>query len=689
MRQVDVILAQARQTLAAKGKTFDWARRLLARPHADRATRLYAFCRHLDDLVDEASDARESRTRLSAVSEALRCHESADPVVSDAISLLDECGIDTKIPLALIDGLLADLGLVRLRDEAELLRYCYRVAGTVGLMMCDVLDVKDPEAAAFAIDLGVAMQLTNICRDVLEDARRGRRYLPASLVGELPPEALVRPSPATCAAVRLGVDRLLTLADAYYASGEKGLRTLPTRARHAIRVAGRVYQAIGGRLRERKIDGSADRAHVGLLRKAGITAGALLDGVLDSLAGNPATQHDANLHYAIRDLPRVSRVDPHEYALVILGGGCAGLSLAMRLAELGEACPRTAVVERRTSYIHDRTWCYWSTPAARLTDLASMEWAEVAVADASRRVVSGCAESPYAAIASADFYRAAVAAISLNPRIELRTATSVTAEPVLTGAVWRIGTSQGSLSGRQIVDTRPWRQGAAARPLMAQSFSGAEIECESDLFSARTATLMEFVPGPAEQVTFLYLLPYGPRRAMIEATVFGPRALSEAELTPTLKAMLTRTLCGRAYRVVHRECHVIPMGLPPAVVSLGIGHVRVGMEAGGVRAATGYGFQRIQQWAERAAGAVRQGRPIPAHLEDPWLVAWMDRLFLRVLRSSPELAPQMFFRLFARVNSAALTRFLSGEARFMDCLKVIYALPPGPFFRQLLKGPSQ
>lgn len=689
MTPAEAMLAQARRTLAAKGKTFDWARRLLSLRHAERATRLYAFCRHLDDLADEASDGAEAMSRLEQVSIALRCRQSTDPIVADALRLFEECGIDPEIPLALIAGLRADLASVRLQDEAELLRYCYRVAGTVGLMMCDVLDVQDPAAAAFAIDLGVAMQLTNISRDVLADARLGRRYLPAGLVGELSPEALVDPSPATRAVVRQGVLRLLNLADAYYASGEQGLRALPTRARYAIRVAGRVYQAIGGRLRAREFDVWAGRASVGLLRKGAITVVAIRDGLFASLAGNPATPHQASLHDALRGLPRVREVDPPEHALVILGGGCAGLGLAMRLAQLGEACPRTVIIERRADYVHDRTWCYWSTPQARLTGLARMKWSQAVISADTRRVVADCATQPYACIASDDFYRAALATIALNPRISLRTETEVTTEPERVGGVWSVGTSHGSLSGRQVVDTRPWRQGAAARPLMAQSFSGVEVEVESDLFATTTATLMEFVEGPADQITFLYLLPSGPRRALIEATVFGPYALSAAELAPTLEAMLGRTLAGRAYRVVHREYHVIPMGLPSATVSLGSGHVRVGLEAGGVRAATGYGFQRIQQWAEQAAEAVRRGRPIPAHVADPWLVGWMDRLFLRVLLAYPARAPEIFLRLFGRVDCAALTRFLSGEARLMDCLKVIIALPPGPFVRQLLTGPRR
>ena len=154
-----------------------------------------------------------------------------------------ECGIEPEIARELIAGMASDAETVRVADEAELLRYCYRAAGTVGLMMCRVLDAREPAAAAHAVDLGIAMQLTNLCRDVADDARMGRRYLPASLVGDLPPGDLIEPSPALRPKVRAAVARLLALAELYYASGEAGLPFLPVRARAGILVAGRVYRA--------------------------------------------------------------------------------------------------------------------------------------------------------------------------------------------------------------------------------------------------------------------------------------------------------------------------------------------------------------------------------------------------------------------------------------------------------------
>jgi phytoene synthase len=169
----------------------------------------------------------------------------------------------------------SDLGEVRVADMAEPLRYCYRVAGTVGLMRTAALDVTVPEALPHAIDLGVAMQLTNICRDVREDALRGRRYLPATLVSVLEPAALIDPACTARAAAVHAVRTLLDLADRHYTSGEQGLRYLPFGARAGILVAARVYRKIGVVLRRRDGDCWSSRARVGATAKAAITLGAL------------------------------------------------------------------------------------------------------------------------------------------------------------------------------------------------------------------------------------------------------------------------------------------------------------------------------------------------------------------------------------------------------------------------------
>ena len=298
--------AAAEATLARQGRSFYWARRLLGATHADRATRLYAFCRRLDDLVDEATSPEEARLALAAADRAIADGRSEDPDLQDGLVLMRECGIEPGIVRELIAGMASDAETVRMADEAELLRYCYRAAGTVGLMMCRVLDAPEPAAAAHAVDLGIAMQLTNLCRDVSADARMGRRYLPASLVGDIAPAELITPSPALQPALRGAVARLLTLAETYYASGEAGLPFLPVRARAGILVAGRVYRAIGHRLAAAEYAYWEGRAFVPDWRKATITLTALTTQPLRGAFWSRPQTHSVFLHQALIGLPGIT-----------------------------------------------------------------------------------------------------------------------------------------------------------------------------------------------------------------------------------------------------------------------------------------------------------------------------------------------------------------------------------------------
>ena len=277
--------AAADQLLTRHGRSFHWARRLLGAQHAQRATRLYGFCRYIDDLADNAVSPAAAQAALSLIRQALTTGRSDDSAARDMLQLMQSCHIDSSIPLELITGVESDLGEVHFADMEELLRYCYRVAGTVGLMMTAAFDVTVPEALPHAIDLGIAMQLTNICRDVRDDALMGRRYLPATLIGELPPTALIDPTSAVRATVSHALGSLLDLADRFYASGEQGLRYLPAGARTGILVAARVYRGIGVVLRQRDCDCWTSRAMVGSGGKAVITLRALAGTLASRRAG--------------------------------------------------------------------------------------------------------------------------------------------------------------------------------------------------------------------------------------------------------------------------------------------------------------------------------------------------------------------------------------------------------------------
>ena len=292
-------LKRADLVLSRKGRSFHWARRWMAPAHAARATRLYGFCRYVDDIADEGVAGQDPRQVLERIAREIASGGSQDPRVADVIRLMCECNILPALILTFINGIASDLDTVRMTDEAALLRYCYQAAGTVGSMMCRVLGCDDPVALRHAVDLGIAMQLTNICRDVAEDAVAGRRYLPASMVGDLPPQALIAPELALQPQLQACIDQLLNTADRYYRSGEAGLAHLPFGARCSILVAARVYRAIGTQLRHNGNAYWLGRVVVPQRAKSLLTLQALSWTPLLSRFWIPTRRHDAALHGAL------------------------------------------------------------------------------------------------------------------------------------------------------------------------------------------------------------------------------------------------------------------------------------------------------------------------------------------------------------------------------------------------------
>ena len=292
-------LTVADAVLREKGRSFHWARHLLGNVHAARATRLYGLCRYIDDLADEGESPEQAAAQLSAVATDIRTGFSNDPVLADGLALMRECGIEPAVLQALIAGVSTDLQGVRMADIDALLQYSFRVAGTVGLMMCRVLDTHDARAMAHAVDLGIAMQLTNICRDVATDAVVGRRYLPASMVGDVDSQALIAPGAALQIKLKNCIRSLLARADLHYQSAEIGLAYLPLGARTGILAAARVYHAIGVELLARDGDYWTERVVVTQRQKLAVTAQLVLTRPLKPSFWQLPRGHDAQLHSAL------------------------------------------------------------------------------------------------------------------------------------------------------------------------------------------------------------------------------------------------------------------------------------------------------------------------------------------------------------------------------------------------------
>ena len=266
----------AGESIRRHSRSFSFASRLL--PAAKRADveRLYAWCRWCDDGVDTAAAPQEALEFVDQAAEDVRrITAGTSPVAPESLWLAELVGrhaVPIEAASALLEGMRSDLTPAAGFHEADLWRYCFRVAGAVGVLMCPILGLEDRRHLPHAAALGMGMQLTNIARDVAEDWRRSRCYLPIEWTDGLRPDS----GPPDPARVRRGVRTILEVADGYYTVGEAGIAALDADSRLAVRAAARIYHAIGTRIRRRGYEVLDERARVSTIAKFGLFAGAML-----------------------------------------------------------------------------------------------------------------------------------------------------------------------------------------------------------------------------------------------------------------------------------------------------------------------------------------------------------------------------------------------------------------------------
>jgi len=276
------------QIIQKYGKTFYWASFFLEKKIKLRLFSIYAFCRKIDDMVD--NNNKELNKNLK---------KDFHKKIEGFVGLEKKFNPSKEIMNQFILGQKSDLSHKQPRSINELTIYCYRVAGIVGLMVCDALEIKDINIRRYAIDLGIAMQLTNICRDIKEDSVIGRVYLPQNLVGNLKARDIEIPNKNAYKKIKLCQNTLLHLADDYYASAELAIPLLPGRTSLAIRIASKLYQAIGRKISNKNISYLDGRVFVTKYEKLKIT----FVNILPKKYPIQLNSHNKKLHTAIMNLP--------------------------------------------------------------------------------------------------------------------------------------------------------------------------------------------------------------------------------------------------------------------------------------------------------------------------------------------------------------------------------------------------
>lgn len=267
-------LEHCRDTIRHGSLSFHAASKLLPASVRDPALALYAFCRLADDEVDEGDYQTGAVLRLQdRLNLAYQGKPRNAPEDRAFAAIIEEFDMPRALPEALLEGLAWDAAERHYDTLGAVRDYSARVASAVGAMMCVLMRVRDPDALARACDLGVAMQLTNIARDVGEDARMGRIYLPRDWLADagIDPAQFVR-NPLPTDDVRRMVKRLLAEADRLYLRSEAGINVLPFQARTGIWAARLIYAGIGKQVRQQGYDSISRRARTSAMQKLGWVA---------------------------------------------------------------------------------------------------------------------------------------------------------------------------------------------------------------------------------------------------------------------------------------------------------------------------------------------------------------------------------------------------------------------------------
>ena len=370
-----------------------------------------------------------------------------------------------------------------------------------------------------------------------------------------------------------------------------------------------------------------------------------------------------------------------DFDIAIIGGGNAGLTLAAKLAAQ-ENPPTTVVIEPKSAAQRDCSWALWALDqqAEQLAHSTKGRWRRWQLIDETSRVVHSSNQYNYLSLSSADYL--------LDCAAQLREPVSMIEDSVINLHRQQkqtiIETGKGSFSAESVYDSRPPK---VAYSSLRQHFLGWQILTKEPIKDPDMATLMDFRVDQSRGLHFIYALPFSDHHLLIESTLISGRMETQDWYRDAIKGWLRENNIEIA-EIIGEEMGVIPMGTvesdPSTSSELEPLIATIGAASGAVRRSSGYAFQHIQQQISQLAAGIAQGNmavptPISSHLTA------MDAIFNGVLLSRPDLAVSLYMNMANALNGDQFARFMLGQATANDWLRVIAAMPKGPFIKQVVK----
>ena len=351
-----------------------------------------------------------------------------------------------------------------------------------------------------------------------------------------------------------------------------------------------------------------------------------------------------------------------EFDYVILGGGCAGLSLAYQLDINNKIKNKTlAIVEMREKYKRDKTWSFWKITDHNFDDCIIKSWNNFTINIKSETYEVLNKEYPYQTIDSGLFYQKILKQLKQNKNIE-----------------YFKNTNELKLENSIIFNSFPTKENHENE--LWQHFKGLEIETSKNIFDDEIFNLMDFDCDQKKNVHFFYTLPFAKNRALIETTwlsKMNDKSLEDYDIQ--LEKYIKETLKIKDYKINYEEKGAIPLFYPRNKVDKN--KINIGSSGGMTRLSTGYTFLNIQEHSKYLVNNIDQIQNVkPYHIGKKY--EFLDKIFLNVLKSHPDKMPKIFFNMF-KAPPKKVIKFLSNKSNIFDDLSIIFKMPKWIFVKSI------